>query len=404
MRIRFFNIVEPVAPLYRDLLPYLADRGFQVEVIIGKTEYRPGRPPLEDVLLHENIRIVRVGGGFKTGKGKLLKLGAMLSYGISAVGRTLFGEKADLNFFLTQPPLFSGWGYFLHKFRGERYMCLVMDVYPDVAFQDGLIAERSLAGWLLKSMAGLILKNAVAVVVIGRCMQERIMSKGIAPEKIRIIPNWVNEREVYPVSLHDNALRRELGLTGEFVVLYSGNLGVSHYFDDLLQVAHRCRSLSNLKFVVIGDGVRRKEIERAKAGNHLDNLLLLPFQPPERLAESLSLGDVHFVSLKDGFEGLEVPSKAYGALAAGRTLIYQGNPKGEIARMVTEAGIGYVVQEGDVDGLEKVIRGYLNDCNLVRIHGERALEISRTIYSSEFAIQSYATVFMPEKARVRGRS
>ena len=313
MRIQFFNIVEPVAPLYRDLLPYLADRGFQVDVIIGKTEYRPGRPPLEDILLHENIRIVRVGDGFKAGKGKLRKLGAMLSYGIGAASRTLLGENADLNFFLTQPPLFSGWGFFLRKFRGERYMCLVMDVYPDVAFQDGVIAERSLAGKLLKSMAGVILKNAAAIVVIGRCMQERIMSKGIAQEKICIIPNWVNEKEVFPVPHSDNALRQEIGLTDEFVVLYSGNLGVSHHFDYLLQVAQRCRSLSNLKFVIIGDGVRRKEIGRAKTGNQLDNLLLLPFQPPERLADSLSLGDVHFVSLKDGFEGLEVPSKAYGA-------------------------------------------------------------------------------------------
>jgi glycosyltransferase involved in cell wall biosynthesis len=404
MRIRFFNIVEPVAPLYRDLLPFLAERGFLVEVIIGKTEYRPGRQPLEDVLLHQNIHIVRVGGGYKTGKGRLSKLGAMLTYGIGAASRTLLSEKADINFFLTQPPLYSLWGNVLRKLRGEIYICLVMDVYPDVAYQDGLIAERSLVGRLLRSMAGHILKNAAAIVVIGRCMQARIVSRGITPEKIWMIPNWVNEHEVFPVHHCENPLRRELGLTDEFVVLYSGNLGISHHFDDLLQVIQRCRNITKLKFVIIGDGVRRKEIERAKAANQLDNLLLLPFQSPDRLADSLSLGDVHFVSLKGGFEGLEVPSKAYGALAVGRALIYQGDSQGEIARMVTESQIGFVVQEGDVDNLEKIIRGYLNDSSLVRNHGERALELARTTYSSKSGLQRYKSLFVLEKARVRGTS
>ena len=184
MRIRFFNIVEPVAPLYRDLLPYLAGKGFQVEVIIGKTEYRPGRPPLEDVLLHENIRIVRVGGGFVAGKGKLAKLGAMLSYTWGAVRHTIFGKKVDLNFFLTQPPFFALWGNFLRRIRGEAYLCLVMDMYPDVAFQDGVIKGNSLVGSLLRSISQTIYRNAEAIVVIGRCMQERLISKGIAEKKI----------------------------------------------------------------------------------------------------------------------------------------------------------------------------------------------------------------------------
>ena len=177
-------------------------------------------------------------------------------------------------------------------------------------------------------------------------------------------------------------------------MLYSGNLGASHYFDDLLEVARRCKYLAGLKFVIIGDGVRRKEIEKAESTFLLDNLLLLPFQPSERLAESLNLGDVHFVSLKEGFQGLEVPSKAYGSLAAGRALIYQGNPSGEIARMITEAGIGCVVQEGDVDGLERSILDYVKDRSQAKHQGERALELARTKNSSIVALQRYEALFL----------
>lgn len=394
MRIRFFNTVEPVSPLYRDLIPRLSDLEVEVEVILSRGDYRPVRKPLEEVLTQSRIHIKRVGfdyGGKGVGASRLLK---MVSYAVGAIFISLGSQKADLNVFLTQPPLFSLWGYALRLLRNEAYLCLIMDVYPDVAIQGKILAGKSWLTKLLMKISTWVLTNASVIVVIGRCMQERLIAKGVPANKIDYIPNWVNEELIHPIPHDQNSLRQELNLGDDFVVLYSGNLGISHHFDDLLEVIRRMRNAPGLKFVLIGGGAQWDRIANFKRDEQLGNLILLPFQPLDRLGESLSLGDVHFVSLKEGFEGLEVPSKAYGALAVGRPLIYQGNPSGEIARMVKEAEVGFVVPESDVDQLEAVISEYLTIPALATQQGERAFQLGRSIYSSVCGVNQYLSLLM----------
>jgi glycosyltransferase involved in cell wall biosynthesis len=218
------------------------------------------------------------------------------------------------------------------------------------------------------------------VIVIGRCMKEYLVEQGVPQERLCIITNWANESEIFPVPCHANPLRREFGLEGAFVVLYSGNMGASHDFDAVLEVARRLRIMPNLRFVFIGNGVRRKEIERAKDASGLDNVILLPFQPIERLAYSLSMGDVHFISLRDGFEGLVVPSKAYGSLAAGRPIIYQGSARGDV---------GVVVASHDPDALETAILRYYESPALVAEQGEKARQLALTRFSRQHALEQY---------------
>jgi len=124
----------------------------------------------------------------------------------------------------------------------------------------------------------------------------------------------------------------------------------------------------------------------------LKNVLILPFQPVERLRYSLSMGDVHFISLRAGFEGLVVPSKAYGVMAAGRPIIYQGNQTGEIARMIVEEGIGTVVPIGNPDLLKEVILRYYHRPEIGRGQGEKAHQLSRTRYRRDRALMRYAEV------------
>ncbi len=318
----------------------------------------------------------------------------MLTYVLGAVFHTLVSPSVNLNFFLTQPPLFPLWGWVLVYLRHQPYICLIMDIYPDVAVLDGLLKADSFVARFLSRLSIFILKRADRVIAIGRCMAERIAVMGIQRERIQVIPNWANEHLVFPIEPAQNNLRHDLGLTEKFIILYSGNMGVSHYFDDILEVARRCREIEHLKFVFIGAGRRRKEIEHAIAAHNLQNIILLPFQPAERLAESLSLGDVHFISLRSGFEGLVVPSKAYGALAVGRPIIYQGDPRGEIALMVSENEIGRIVPVADRSKLEETILYYLCNPQIVARHGQNALALARGKYSSARALESYAKLLL----------
>ncbi|UHD15470.1 glycosyltransferase family 4 protein [Thiocapsa bogorovii] len=391
--VRFFNTYEPVSPFYRDLLPFLAEQGMTAEVVVSSREYRGGRQPLEDSLRHPGLRLRRLPTGRGVVRTGPQKLWAMAGYLFGAAAYSLFGPRVRLNFFLTQPPLFALWGVVLRRLRGQRYCCLVMDLYPDVAVRDGLLSAD---GWLTRALTRLsrfALRRADAVVVIGRCMRDHLERDGIPADRLHLVPNWINENEVFPVPHAHNRLRRDWGLADKFVILYSGNLGISHVLDDILEAARRLRALPDLVFLFIGDGSRRREVVEWQQRYALENIRLMPFQPPERLAESLSLGDLHFISLRAGFAGLVVPSKAYGALGAGRAILYQGEPSGEIARMVAEEQIGTVIPLGDPDALTAAIRRYHADRTLAVAQGQRSLALNREKYGRDHALSRYLALF-----------
>jgi colanic acid biosynthesis glycosyl transferase WcaI len=399
--VRFFNTYEPVTSFYRDLLPFLTNRELTAEVFLSASEYRQGRGSL-DALNSEGIMVRYATTGGLRSRTKIRKMWGMASYAIWCSIRTMFSAGSSLNFFLSQPPLFSCWGYVLNRIRREPYVCLVMDVYPDVAIRDGLIRKNSVLAFAAYRLSRLALNNAEKVVVIGRCMKEYLGKDIVRKDRIEMIPNWANENMIHPVAHEDNSVRKEHGLEGKFVVLYSGNMGVSHFFDDLLMAARALREEDRICFVFIGEGVRRREIEEAKESDKLKNILLLPFQPTEKLRYSLGMGDVHFVSLREGFEGLVVPSKAYGVMAAGRAMIYQGKGTGEIAKMINEEGIGTVVPTGNSERLKEVILNYYNDPELGRSQGGKAYQLSRTRYSRERAVMMYAEVIGSCLRRKRG--
>jgi colanic acid biosynthesis glycosyl transferase WcaI len=390
MKLRFLSALEPPTSFYRDLLPALADAGADVELVITDAEYRGGRGPIGQALAHPRIdvRVMRMGGTAGKGSRRIL---VYLRYMLAACTHTLFGPRADFNFFLTQPPFFYLWGIALKVLRRQKYGVLIMDMYPDAAVEAGMLSRSSpttrLAYWI--SRVGV--RQADRVFVIGRCTAEMLERDGVRRNRIVLVPNWANEDEVRPVDPGDNPMRRELGLDDKFIVLYSGNMGVAHFFEDVIEAARRLKDDDRIRFVFIGDGSRLAEIERAKADQQLDNIILLPFQPASNLSNSLSLGDVHLVTLRPGFESVVVPSKAYGILAAGRPLIYQGAASGEIARMVGESAVGTVLAPGDVAGLEHAIRQYSSKPDTAAAQGARAVAVFRARYGRAHALARYRT-------------
>lgn len=395
MRIRFFNTYEPVSPFYRDLIPYLAERGYEIEILVSSVEYRAGRTPLERTLDFDNVRIRRIPTGISKLDAGWKKVWVVLTYMIGSAVSTLFGRSTDLNFFMTQPPFFQIWGRVLRLLRWQPYHCLVMDLYPDVAINNGAIRKGSLVAGLLTWLSRNALRNANRVVVIGRCMQDVLEQEGVEPNRIRMIPNWANENEVRRLPIKDNKLRKELAMDDKFICLYSGNIGVSHMFEDILHVARELEleGENEIQFVFIGDGSRRSQIESFREQEKLSNISMLQYQPTERLSESLGLGDVHFVCLRSDFVGKVVPSKAYGAMAAGKPIIYQGDDSGEIARMILEANSGHVVPDGDAEMLKQAILICFNDRQLLQKQSDNAYRLSRETYSREAALARYLAVF-----------
>jgi glycosyltransferase involved in cell wall biosynthesis len=181
-----------------------------------------------------------------------------------------------------------------------------------------------------------------------------------------VIHNWADTEAIVPAS-KDNPFSREHGLHDKFVVMHSGNLGLSQNLDAWIEVAAKLTSEPDVVFLFIGDGVRRDALEADVARRGLGNVSFLPYQPRETLCESYASADVFIVSLKPGLAGYIVPSKLYGILAAGRPYVAAVEQATEVAAITREHDCGVVVEPGDVGGMVHEITRFVRD----RARGER---------------------------------
>ena len=227
------------------------------------------------------------------------------------------------------------------------------------------------------------LKAVSSNVVLGDRMAAKLTSLGVARERIAIIPNWSDGRLVRPVAHSENRLRREWILPGQFVVAYSGNLGRAHDVDTMLGAMleiERGPSNAPVTWLLIGGGAQYKSLAQQARQRGVGSLQLKPYQPRERLSESLSAADVHLISLRPELEGLIVPSKFYGIAAAGRASIYIGDSDGEIARTIRRLDAGLCVPFGDAAALAEAVRWLAAHPDRCREMGERA----RLAFEREF--------------------
>jgi glycosyltransferase involved in cell wall biosynthesis len=183
-----------------------------------------------------------------------------------------------------------------------------------------------------------------------------------------------------------------MGLEDKFVVGYSGNLGRAHEFDTILDAATQLRSEQNIAFLFIGGGAQRARVEEEGLSRGLDNLVFQPYQPREILCESLGVPDVHLVSLRPELEGLIVPSKFYGILAAGKPTLFIGDPQGEIVSILDEGGVGQSIQSGDSEALAQQILELYGSAEKIEIMGLAARDLFDSRFPSQHAFQKWNDV------------
>jgi glycosyltransferase involved in cell wall biosynthesis len=187
------------------------------------------------------------------------------------------------------------------------------------------------------------------------------------------IPNWARPERILPLSHDRNSFRREHALNGRFVVMYSGNIGLAHNFEAILEAATLLQGVEpDLLFLFVGNGPRLLWVREESARRGLTNLRFIESQPREHLAESLNAADVHLVSLRDELCGLVVPSKFYGIAAAGRPVVFLGPANCEVAREIVREQCGSVLPAATGAGLVKSLRGWRADPAARSAAGARA--------------------------------
>jgi glycosyltransferase involved in cell wall biosynthesis len=326
-----------------DLAEYLSRSGFNVEVWCGRGQYVEGQlaAPSSEVLNGVNVRRFRTTAFARsTRAGRLTNY---LSFYLQVLGRLLLGPRRGHVVFLTTPPLLSFLGYLSGGLRGHRYAVWSMDLHPEAEIAAGMLTAKGVVAQVLHRLSDAGYANADFVVDLGRHMQQRIADRGVDRARLHTVCIWTDADEVEPVKRVSNPVRRELGIGEETVVTYSGNAGLAHRFGELCAAMKCLADDSAFRFVFLGDGPRRREIEHFANSNNIDNFEYLDYFPRSELRFSLSLPDIHLVTLRAEFAGIAVPAKLYGIMAAARPVLFVGPADCESADLINDTQCGAVV-------------------------------------------------------------
>jgi colanic acid biosynthesis glycosyl transferase WcaI len=272
---------------------------------------------------------------------------------IQATVRGLFTRGLARVVVSTSPPFAGAGGSLISMVRRVPLIWWVMDLNPDQLVASGRIHPRALAVRFFDLLNLWTLRQASRVVVLDRFMRERVLAKLPVAEKVHVIPPWPHEEYLAPPS-GPNAFAMRHGLTDCFVVMYSGNHSHQNPLDTLLEVTKRFTSNPRVRFVFIGGGTGKADVERLIASG-AGNVVSLPYQPVETLGVSLSAADLHVVSVGEDMVGIVHPCKIYGAMAVGRPILLFGPVDCHAGDILAGRTIGWHVRHGDVDGAERAI-------------------------------------------------
>jgi glycosyltransferase involved in cell wall biosynthesis len=389
-----------------DLAFALAKSGHEIAVVTSRQLYER---PESQLLSRETVAGVVVHRVWTSRFGRHNLIGRAIDYltfylfAAWKLWRLL--RRGDVIVVKTDPPMLSVVTAPIARMRRAKPVNWLQDLFPEVieALDLDRNSVRRTTYSIMRTLRNRSLRQAHMNIVIGERMAERLARFDVPPERIRIIPNWADGALITPRPSTANSLRQEWDLEGKFVVGYSGNLGRVHEIDTFIEAIAGleldCNDTSagrgkngrecDVAWLFVGGGALYRQLQAEIAARGLASVYFRPYQPRERLAESLSVPDVHLVSLRPELEGLVVPSKYYGIAAVGRPTIFVGDVNGEIARILKPGGAGQSVARGDSAGLATLIRVLVANPDLAREMGHRARETFERRFDFSIAVSAW---------------
>ena len=295
----------------------------------------------------------------------------------------------------------------------SRVIYYLQDIYPDVAVAVG-VAKNHFFIRMLRSRLKQEYMRADAIVVLDEDMRDRLVGWGVPADRLKIVPNWMDCSVVKPIK-SNNPFRLEHGVEDRFVVMHSGNMGMTQRLDVLVDAmkivadgvsdstggesegGQRLRRLNGdgtecrVTLMMVGNGAKRAAL--AEQARRVANIRFLDYQPRESLSESLSAADLHVVSMDQAITGCLAPSKLYGILASG-TPVLAIVPKGNaVWRLVEQEKIGWNVEPGDTAGIAQAIRDAESlDRSQLQAMGNRGRVLAETLFDKRICCEAFEQV------------
>jgi colanic acid biosynthesis glycosyl transferase WcaI len=342
--------IEATAQLLTELCEELADEA-EVKVVTGVLHGHEDEPRR---VVRNGVEIVRVPSTAFERSRILARASNYLSYLTNALLHGLRGPRPDVVLCMTDPPVVADVALLVARRYRAPLVVISQDVFPEIAVQLKRLENPLLMG-ILRALVSTYLRRADRIVAIGDTMRRRLEAKGAQPDRVHVIPNWVDTRRLQPLG-KETQWARDRGFDRRFVAMHSGNVGHAQDLDSLVRAATFLRDLDDLVIPIIGSGARHGELKALAERLEVDQVVFLSYQNRMVLAESLSSADVHVVGLAPGLAGYVVPSRLYGILAAGRPVIAAADPESETIAVVRKIGCGIVVPPGRPELLARAIR------------------------------------------------
>ena len=399
---------EPIgiAPLMTELAQGLVKRGHQVRVVTGMPNY-PQRRIYEQYRgkfylteEHKGVTIqrsyLRVNGPHPSLLDRLLLDG---SFVISSAVQAFRGDRPDV-IFSTMPPLpicvpvaLYGW------IRGCPIVLNVQDIVSEAAVRVGLVKKNGILIRIADALEKFAYSTASQVSVIDCGFIKKLHSQGVPPDKIVCVPNWVDVNFIRPLPKENNSFRETHNLQGKFVILYAGNIALTQGLQTVVQAAARLKHISEIAFVIVGESTALSRLQKDCETYKATNVMLLPFEPREKLPEMLAAADVSLVVQKRRVTNFNMPSKIQVLLASGRAILASVPETGTAHKAVQQSGGGVVVTPEDpqalADGIEDL---YLNPAKLEAL-GLQGRSYAVENYGFEEALNQYEALFTMVTAR-----
>lgn len=272
--------------------------------------------------------------------------------------------------------------------KNKKIVYNLQDIFPDSLITSGISSKESVLVRIGRLMETFTYRNADVIITITDDMKDNLVRKGVDPEKVLVVRNWIDVKKIIPVEIGDNKLFDELGISrNKFNVIYAGNLGKAQGIDVIIEAAELLKDQNDIQFIIFGNGSEEDNVKK-KAGNK-SNISVFPLQPMERISEVYSMGNVAIIPCKPGTGSTGMPSKTWTIMAAGTAIIASFDLDSEMEKVINQAECGCCVESGNAELLADTISNMKNNTDLVNRMGCNARKFAEEHVAKHKAVQSY---------------
>lgn len=380
---------EATGQLLTELCESLVD-SFDVHVLAGAPNASLGSDEWQTTDCRNGVKIHRVRHTRFSKGNLLLKAFNFVSFAAACRRKVLQVPLPDIVVFETDPFLLPFVADRLHKRSGTHMVGYLQDIYPDIAVALGKIENR---GWVKRLRARLfaVYARCQAMVVLSEDMKTLLSSGGVSPERIKIIPNWADPEAIRPID-GQNQFRLRNGFEDKFLVMYSGNLGLTQRLENFVLAADQLKDDPEIAFAFVGRGARKAELQKMVSELALSNVSFFDYQPRDELAQSLSAADLHLIPLTAELSKCLMPSKLYGVLAAGRPYLTNAVPESDLHKISKEHEVGLTVPPGDVSAIASAISNLKSDPDQQQKMRANARNVAVSLFTKEKSILQFKSL------------